>query len=142
MEKYKPSNEEIAKAEGMMTDEQKGMSEQRKKEFKEYRSISKEDVKEIIKKILLKSDFTNKEDVEVLYELISEHIAQENINPDDESGKKAIENLALDILSKRESIKKEQPDTAVAIEKDSVVGIGETDKDALRDALRHKGKNI
>ena len=32
MEKYKPSSEEVAKAEGMMTDEQKGMSEQREKE--------------------------------------------------------------------------------------------------------------
>lgn len=33
MEKYKPSNEEVAKAEEMMTDEQKGMSEQREKEL-------------------------------------------------------------------------------------------------------------
>ena len=139
MEKYKPSNEEVARAEEMMSEEQRVMSEQREKE---HESVSRKDVQDLIKKILLKSDFTNEGDVEVLYKLINEHITQENINPDDESGKKAIENFALDILSKRESIKKEQPDGAVAVEKDSVVGIGETDKDALRDALRHKGKDI
>ena len=33
MEKYKPSSEETAKAEGMMTDEQKAMSEQREEKF-------------------------------------------------------------------------------------------------------------
>ena len=123
----------------MMSEEQRVMSEQREKE---HESVSRKDVQDLIKKILLKSDFTNEGDVEVLYKLINEHITQENINPDDESGKKAIENLALDILSKRESIKKEQPDATVAVEKDSVIGVGETDKDALRDALRHKGKDI
>ena len=141
MEKYKPPNEEIAKAEGMMTDEQKGMSEQREKELKEYRSVSREDVKEIIEKILLKRDLTNEGDMEVLYKKLNEYAAQENINPDEDSGKKKIENLALDILSEREAIKKNQPDGSFAIEKDSVVGVGETPKSALRDALKNKGKD-
>jgi len=141
MEKYKPSNEEVARAEGMMTDEQKGMSEQREKELKEYRSVSREDVKEIIEKILLKRDLTNEGDMEVLYKKLNEYATQENINPDEDSGKKKIENLALDILSEREAIKKNQPDGSFAIEKDSVVGVGETPKSALRDALKNKGKD-
>ncbi|MBU3964995.1 hypothetical protein KKG29_02380 [Patescibacteria group bacterium] len=33
MEKYKPSSEEVAKAEGMMTDEQRAMNEQREGKF-------------------------------------------------------------------------------------------------------------
>ena len=124
-----------------MTDEQKGMSEQREKELKEYRSVSREDVKEIIEKILLKKDFTSEGDVEVLYKKLNEYAAQENINPDEDSGKKKIENLALDILSEREAIKKNQSDGSFAIEKDSVVGVGETPESALRNALKNKGKD-
>ena len=48
MEKYKPSSEEVAKAEGMMSEEQKGMSEQREKELKEYWGVETlEEVKDI-----------------------------------------------------------------------------------------------
>lgn len=48
MEKYKSSSEEVAKDEGMLTDEQKGMSEQREKELKEYWGVETlEEVKDI-----------------------------------------------------------------------------------------------
>jgi len=48
MEKYKPSPEEVVKAEGMMTDEQKTMSEQREREPEEYWNVEiLEDVKNI-----------------------------------------------------------------------------------------------
>lgn len=104
-------------------------------------SVSRDGVKEIIEKILLTRDLTNEGDVEVLYKKLNEYAAQENINPDEDSGKKKIESLALDILSEREAIKKNQPDGSFAIEKDSVVGVGETPEDALRNALKNKGKD-
>ncbi len=122
-----------------MTDEQKGMSEQREKE---YESISREDVQEMIEKILLKRDLAGEGDVEVLYKKLNEYAARENINPREDSGRKKIEDLALDILSEREAIKKNQPDGSFAIEKDSVVGVGGTPENALRDALKNKGKNL